>query len=92
MKKHYPRLRKVKFVTTKLGETTHQVDTQGIWYRDFALAKTILKKPGLCCNVSMAGLCPDGIIRFSDNEAAQLSRFIQELDEEDDAEIAEPEV
>ena len=39
-----------------------------------------------------AGLCPDGIIRFSDDEAAQLSRFIQELDEEDDAEIAEPEV
>lgn len=37
-------------------------------------------------------MCPDGIIRFSDGEAAQLSRYVQELDEEDDAEKAEPEV
>jgi len=39
-----------------------------------------------------AGMCPDGVIRFSDDEAAQLSRYVQEIDEEDDAEIAEPEV
>lgn len=39
-----------------------------------------------------AGLCPEGIIRFTDDEAAELSRFNQELDEEDEAEIAEPEV
>ena len=39
-----------------------------------------------------AGMCPDGVIRFSDHEAAQISQYVQELDEEDDAEIAEPEV
>ena len=39
-----------------------------------------------------AGMCPDGVIRFSDDEAAQLSRYVQEIDEEDDGEIAEPEV
>ena len=38
------------------------------------------------------GMCPDGVIRFSDDEAAQLSQYVQEIDEEDDAEIAEPEV
>ena len=39
-----------------------------------------------------AGMCPDGIIQFSDDEAPLLSRYIQELHEEDDAEIAEPEI
>lgn len=39
-----------------------------------------------------AGMWPDGIIRFTDNEAAELSSYIQELEEEDDGEIAEPEV
>ena len=39
-----------------------------------------------------AGMCPDGVIRFSDHEAAQISQYVQELDEEVDAEIAEPEV
>ena len=39
-----------------------------------------------------AGMCPDGVIRFSDDEAAQLSRYVQEIDEEDNADIAEPEV
>ena len=41
-----------------------------------------------------AGTCPDGILRFTDDEAAhdQLSRYIQELDKEDDVEIAEPEI
>lgn len=39
-----------------------------------------------------AGMCPDGVIRFSDDEAAQLSRYVREIDEEDNAEIAEPEV
>ena len=37
-------------------------------------------------------MCPVGVIRFSDDEAAQLSRYVREIDEEDNVEIAEPEV
>lgn len=38
-----------------------------------------------------AGLCPDSIIRFSDDEALQLSRYVQVVDDETD-DVVEPEV
>ena len=45
-----------------------------------------------CIVLYCIGMCPQGVIRFSDDEVTQISQYVQELDEEDDAEIAEPEV